>query len=141
MKINENISYAKSILNKNGINSDSDGYEDYLKIREICDKHHGYVGILTKLRFVDNVDDMDEIRGLVIDHIIPYYIGGVTKQKNSTTACDVCNKHLSKFIPIDTVNLDKAVKEKRYYLQQLNMSKHYKNRFINFDKQNKNLDL
>ena len=34
--INENIAYAKSILNKNGITQDSKEYADYLRIREIC---------------------------------------------------------------------------------------------------------
>jgi len=34
--INENIAYAKSILNKNGITQDSKEYADYLIIREIC---------------------------------------------------------------------------------------------------------
>lgn len=64
MKINENIAYAKSVLVKNGITPDSPEYKDFLKIREICGSDHGYVGILTKLRFVDNVTDMDEIRSV-----------------------------------------------------------------------------
>lgn len=64
MKLNENIAYAKSILNKNGITKDSDEYQDYLKIREICGRYNGYVGILTKLRFLDDVDDMDEIQSI-----------------------------------------------------------------------------
>lgn len=62
--INENISYAKSILNKKGINIDSDEYKDYLKIRDICGSNHGYVGILTKIRYIDEVDDMDEIESI-----------------------------------------------------------------------------
>lgn len=64
MKINENIAYARSILNKSGINQDSDEYKDYLKIREICGNNNGYVGILTKIRFVDNVEDMEEISSI-----------------------------------------------------------------------------
>lgn len=64
MKLNENIAYAKSILNKNGITKDSEEYQDYLKIREICGRYNGYVGILTKLRFLDDVDDMDEIQSI-----------------------------------------------------------------------------
>lgn len=62
--INENIAYAKSILNKNGITQDSKEYSDYLRIREICGNNNGYVGILTKLRFIDNVSDMDEITSI-----------------------------------------------------------------------------
>jgi hypothetical protein len=62
--INENIAYAKSILNKNGIKQDSKEYADYLRIREICGNNNGYVGILTKLRFIDNVSDMDEISSI-----------------------------------------------------------------------------
>jgi len=62
--INENIAYAKSILNKNGITQDSKEYADYLRIREICGNNNGYVGILTKLRFIDNVSDMDEISSI-----------------------------------------------------------------------------
>jgi len=64
MRINENIAYAKSILNKSGINQDSPEYGDYLKIREIVGNDNGYVGILTKLRFIDNVTDMEEIKSI-----------------------------------------------------------------------------
>lgn len=56
--INENIAYAKSILNKSGITADSKEYQDYLKIREICGNNNGYVGILTKIRFVDEITDI-----------------------------------------------------------------------------------
>lgn len=35
-RLNENVAYAKSILNKLGISNDSELYNDYLKIREIC---------------------------------------------------------------------------------------------------------
>jgi hypothetical protein len=62
--LNENISYAKSILNKKGINADSPDYKDYLKIREICGNNSGYVGILTRIRFVDDISDMDEIKSI-----------------------------------------------------------------------------
>lgn len=63
-RINENIAYAKAILNKSGINAESEEYKDYLRIRELCDRNHGYVGILTKIRFVDGVTDMDEIESI-----------------------------------------------------------------------------
>ena len=63
-RINENIAYAKSILNKNGINQESPEYQDYLKIREICGGNNGYVGILTKIRFVDKIEDMEEIQSI-----------------------------------------------------------------------------
>lgn len=61
--LNENIALSKAILNKVGIKPDSPEWEDYLKIRELCEKNHGYVGILTRLRFQDNVD-MDEIKSI-----------------------------------------------------------------------------
>jgi len=61
MRINENVALAKAILNKQGITTDSPEYKDYLKIREICGTGHGYVGILTRIRFQDGVTDMDEI--------------------------------------------------------------------------------
>lgn len=64
MKINENIAYSRSILNKLGITKDTDEYKDYLKIREICRNSNGYVGILTRLRFIDKIDDMDEIESI-----------------------------------------------------------------------------
>lgn len=64
MRVNENIAYAKSILNKSGINQDSPEYQDYLKIREIVGNDNGYVGILTKLRFVDNVTDVEELKSI-----------------------------------------------------------------------------
>lgn len=64
MKINENIAYSRSILNKLNITKDSELYNDYLKIREICGSNNGYVGILTKIRFIDGVEDMDEITSI-----------------------------------------------------------------------------
>lgn len=62
--INENIAYAKSILNKLQISETSKEYEDYLKIKKICDKNHGYIGVLTKIRFIDDIDDMEEIQSI-----------------------------------------------------------------------------
>ena len=61
IKLNENIALAKSILRKNGITEDN---EDYLKIREIVGTAFSYVGILTRLRFVDNVTDMEELKSI-----------------------------------------------------------------------------
>lgn len=63
--IQENIALAKAILNRHQISSDSPEYSDYLKIRELCGEQHGYVGILTRLRFIDNVTDMDEIASIL----------------------------------------------------------------------------
>lgn len=62
--IKENIAYAKSVLSKNGISESSPEWTDYLKIREICGNDNGYVGVLTKIRFVDGVNDMDEIKSI-----------------------------------------------------------------------------
>jgi hypothetical protein len=64
MRINENVALAKAILNKQGITTDSPEYQDYLKIREICGTGHGYVGVLTRIRFQDGVTDMDEIASI-----------------------------------------------------------------------------
>jgi hypothetical protein len=64
MKINENIALAKSILRKNNIEIDSDEYKDYLKIRDIVDKEYSYIGILTRLRFVDGVSDIEELKSI-----------------------------------------------------------------------------
>lgn len=64
MKLNENIALAKSILNKLGITPESTEWEDYLKIRKICNNNHGYVGILTRIRFQDDIQDMDEIESI-----------------------------------------------------------------------------
>lgn len=61
IKLNENIALAKSILRKNEIPEDN---EDYLKIREIVGTAFSYVGILTRLRFVDNVTDMEELKSI-----------------------------------------------------------------------------
>lgn len=60
-KVNENVALAKAILNKQGISTDSPEYQDYLKIRDICGTGHGYVGVLTRIRFQDGITDMDEI--------------------------------------------------------------------------------
>lgn len=61
MNINENIALAKSILRKQSI-SETD--EDYLKIRELVGNSFGYVGILTRLRYVDNVKDFEELKSI-----------------------------------------------------------------------------
>jgi hypothetical protein len=65
MKVNENIALAKAILNRRGIIQDSSEFGDYLKIREMCQKTPGYVGILTRLRFEDGVSDMDELEHIL----------------------------------------------------------------------------
>jgi hypothetical protein len=62
--MNENVAYAKSILAKNGINQESPEWPDYVKIREICGDDHGYVGIITRLRFVDGITDMEELKSV-----------------------------------------------------------------------------
>lgn len=49
--IKENVALSKAILNKQGITTESPEYTDYLKIRDICGTNHGYVGILTRIRF------------------------------------------------------------------------------------------
>lgn len=64
IQLNENVSLAKSILKKSGIDSNSPEWNDYLRIREICGDSYGYVGILTRIRFEDGVKDMDEIRSI-----------------------------------------------------------------------------
>lgn len=61
IKLNENIALAKSILRKNSIAEDN---EDYLKIREMVGTAFSYVGILTRLRFVDNVTDIEELKSI-----------------------------------------------------------------------------
>jgi hypothetical protein len=61
IKLNENIALAKSILRKNGATEDN---EDYLKIKEIVGTSFSYIGILTRLRFVDNVTDMEELKSI-----------------------------------------------------------------------------
>jgi hypothetical protein len=65
MKVNENIALAKAILNRRGIIQDSSEFRDYLKIREMCEKSQGYVGILTRLRFEDGVSDMQELEHIL----------------------------------------------------------------------------
>jgi hypothetical protein len=64
VKINENIAYAKSILKKSGITQDSEEYKDYISIRKICGDNNGYVGILTRIRFIDGINDMDELESI-----------------------------------------------------------------------------
>ena len=63
-KLNENIAFAKSVLKKQNILPDTEDYKDYLRIRELCGDNHGYVGILTKLRFIDDVKDFNELKSI-----------------------------------------------------------------------------
>ena len=63
-RLNENIAFAKSVLKKQNISPQTEDYKDYLKIRELCGDNHGYVGILTKLRFIDGVKDFDELKSI-----------------------------------------------------------------------------
>lgn len=62
--LNENVVYAKSILSKNGITKDSPEYADFIKIRQICGDSNNYVGVLTKIRFIDNISDMEELESI-----------------------------------------------------------------------------
>lgn len=64
MRLNENIALAKSILRKNNIEVDSDEYNDYLTIREFIGSDYSYIGILTRLRFVDKVTDLEELKSI-----------------------------------------------------------------------------
>lgn len=61
IKYNENIALAKAILRRNNIDEKD---VDYLKIREIVGTDYSYVGILTRLRFIDNVTDFDELKSI-----------------------------------------------------------------------------
>jgi hypothetical protein len=63
-KLNENVAYAKSILNKLGITQDNPEWQDFVKIREICGNNTGYIGILTRLRFSDGVNDFEELESI-----------------------------------------------------------------------------
>jgi len=63
-RINENIALAKAILNKKNIIKGSPEYDDYLEIRKLVGNSHGYVGVLTKLRFVEGITDMDELQSI-----------------------------------------------------------------------------
>lgn len=48
----ENLNYAKSILRKKGLD---DKNPEFLEIKELCKEKPGYLGLLTKLHFNDNV--------------------------------------------------------------------------------------
>ena len=63
-KFNENVAFAKSILAKKRITQNSQEWQDYQKIRQICGSDNGYVGILTKIRFIDGITDFDEIKSI-----------------------------------------------------------------------------
>ena len=63
--INENISLARAILNRNNIKEGTDEFNDYLKIRELCGTSFGYVGILTRLRVEDGITDMQDIESIL----------------------------------------------------------------------------
>jgi hypothetical protein len=61
MRINENIALAKAILKRNDVPETN---EDYLKIRQMVGTEYNYVGILTRLRFVDSVTDLEELKSI-----------------------------------------------------------------------------
>ena len=48
----ENLNYAKSILRKKGMD---DKNPEFIEIKELCKEKPGYLGLLTKLHFNDNV--------------------------------------------------------------------------------------
>jgi len=56
----ENLNYARSVLRKKGL---YDKDEDFIKIREMSKDKSGYLGLLTKLHFVDNVP-LDELQSI-----------------------------------------------------------------------------
>lgn len=55
----ENLNYARSVLRKT---NNTDTNEDFLKIKSFC-KSSGYLGLLTKLFFIDNID-IDEVESI-----------------------------------------------------------------------------
>ena len=57
---NENLNYARSVLRKNNITETS---EDFLALKELCKNSMGYLGLLTKLFFIDKVD-INEIKDI-----------------------------------------------------------------------------
>ena len=48
----ENLNYAKSVLRKKGLD---DKNPEFLQIRELCKDKQGYLGVITKLHFNDNI--------------------------------------------------------------------------------------
>lgn len=111
MRINENIALAKSILNKQGITVDSPEYSDYLKIRDICGAGHGYVGILTRIRFQDGITDMDEI--ISIYDILKNSKIDVGKL-NKMTYDDILNTFYDEFKTIENTDYEVVYKDSEY---------------------------
>lgn len=111
MRINENIALAKSILNKQGITVDSPEYSDYLKIRDICGAGHGYVGILTRIRFQDGITDMDEI--ISIYDILKNSKIDVGKL-NKMTYDDILNTFYDEFKTSENTDYEVVYKDSEY---------------------------
>ena len=63
-KLYENLNLARSILRKKGVLQED---PDFAKIREIAKDKMGYLGLLTKLHYVDNVplDELSDILNLL----------------------------------------------------------------------------
>lgn len=67
MKIYENVNLAKSILRKKGLDTTD---ENYLKLIEIVGSKKGWLGFITKLFFIEEVDllEIEHIFGLLVKH-------------------------------------------------------------------------
>lgn len=61
----ENVAMAKAILARRGITRESPEWADYQRIRDMCAGSPGWVGLLTRIRFVDGVDDFDELQSVL----------------------------------------------------------------------------
>lgn len=61
----ESVALAKAILARRGINQESPEWADYLRIREMCARTPGWVGLITRIRFVDGVEDLDELESVL----------------------------------------------------------------------------
>lgn len=112
--LNENVAYAKSILAKRGISQGSPEWEDYLKIRQICGNDNGYVGILTKIRFIDEVTDFDELKS-IFDILKNSKID--TTKMNKMSYSDILNVFYDELSGDKTKNKDYELiyKDSNYY--------------------------
>jgi len=113
----ENVALAKAIMARRSITQDSPEWADYLKIREMCARTPGWVGLITRLRFVDGVEDLDELES-VLEVLVSSGIDSGSLMK--LTYDQILDRFHEKLVPKGTeLGYEVVVKDKLYTIYRV----------------------
>jgi len=113
----ENVALAKAIMARRGITQDSPEWADYLRIREMCARNPGWVGLITKIRFVDGVEDLEELES-VLDVLVSSGMDSGSLMK--LTYDQILDRFHDRLVPKGTdLGYEVVVKDKMYTIYRV----------------------